>query len=374
MAEALRNFDLNLEEARVESGLSNIASFEEYKFRRDALISYNTDQMITNLGERFNVILSTYQYEIKDGQLWGKDMNEPFMNSLVRGRDYRREYGNPVDFRRENSELIGFEKIQRVMADENTPEGTVMLSISPPGLEGSTYKNRFMDIHTKKIDDRGRVFVESQRVSSGLNLDETKEKVSAFADIEIDDSDPAASFLEQPILIGKGLTPNDIKFYFYREHDYMDEKTFEVIKRSVAHLTCEYAESLVSRPSNKAYHRLLFNAIINKADSVLETIRKDGPQAVEKIIPIPTAYHIKQEVQDYGHKEVKEVMAGCGVSGGYDLNENQKDSPNSISDFDPKKERVLCCTCPFCKEKVEAKIAKGKIECPSCKKTAKWED
>lgn len=374
MAEALRNFDIAHEEARAERELFGITSIEDYRFRREALISYNTDQMITNLGERFNVILSTYQYEIKGGQLWGKDMNEPFMNSLVRGRDYRRTHGNPVDFRREDAELIGFEKIQRVMTDENTPEGTVMLSISHPGLEGSTYKNRFMDIHTKKVDDNGRVFVESQRVSSGLSLDETKEKVSAFADIEIDDSDPAASFLEQPILIGKGLTPDDIKFYFYRDHDYMDEKTFEVIKKSTAHLTFEYAESLVSRPSDKAYHRLLFNAIINKADSVLETIRKDGPQAIEKITPIPTVYHISQEIQDYGYKEVKEVMAGCGISGGYDMSKEQGDSPNSVADFDTKKERVLCCTCPFCKEKVEAKIAKGKIECPSCKKTAKWED
>ena len=374
MAETLRNFDIAHEEARAERELFGITSIEDYRFRREALISYNTDQMITNLGERFNVVLSTYQYEIRNGQLWGKDMNEPFINSLVRGRDYRREHGSPVDFRREDAELIGFEKVQRAMTDENTPEGTVMLSISPPGLEGSTYKNRFMDIHTKKIDDRGRIFVESQRVSSGLSLDETKEKVSAFADIKIDDSDTAASFLEQPILIGKGLTPEDIKFYFYREHDYMDEKTFDVVKKSVAHLTTEYAESLVKNPLDRDYHRLLFNAILNKADEVAEQIKKEGLEAVEKVIPLPTIYHIRQEIQNYGYKEVKEIMAGCGLSGGYDLTDEQGDSPNSVSEFDPKKDKILCCTCPFCKEKVEAKIAKGKIECPNCKKSAKWSD
>jgi hypothetical protein len=30
--------------------------------------------------------------------------------------------------------------------------------------------------------------------------------------------------------------------------------------------------------------------------------------------------------------------------------------------------RILCCTCPFCKEQVEAVIEKGKIHCPKCKK------
>jgi hypothetical protein len=374
MVEALPNFDVALEEARAERELANISSIEDYRLVREALVSYNTDQMITNLGERFNVILSTYQYEIKDGQLWGKDMDEPAINSFKRGRDYRREHGNPVDFRREEAEVVNFGKIQSVMVDENTPEGTIMLSISPQGLEGSTYKNRFMDIHTKKIDKGRRIFVESQRVSSGLSIEETKEKAQAFADIKIDDSDPAASFLEQPIIIGKGLTPEDIKFYFYREHDYMDEKTFDVVKKSVAHLTTEYAESLVKNPLDRDYHRLLFNAILNKADEVAEMIKTEGLEAVEKVIPLPTIYHIRQEIQDYGYKQVKEIMAGCGISGGYDLTDEQGDSPSSVSEFDPKKDKILCCTCPFCKEKVEAKIAKGKIECPNCKKSAKWSD
>jgi len=374
MAEGLSNFDIAAEEARVDRELSNVTSLEEYKFKRDALISYNTDQMITNLGERYNVILSTYQYELKDGKMWGKDMDEPAIDSFIRGRDHRRKHGNPVDFRREDAEVAGFQKIQSIMADENTPEGTIMLSISPPGLEGSIYQNRFMDIHTKKKDKNGRAYVESQRVSSGLSIEENIEKASAFADIEIDESDPAASFLEQPILIGNTLTPDDIKFYFYREHDYMDEKTFEVIKKSVAHLTHEYAESMVKKPHDKQYRRLLFNTILNKADETFERIKREGLDVVEKIAPILTAYNIQSEVKNYGSQEVREVQAGCGKSGGYDLTESQSDSPNSVSEFDPKKEKILCCTCPFCKRAVEAVISKGRITCPECNKSAKWSD
>ncbi len=31
---------------------------------------------------------------------------------------------------------------------------------------------------------------------------------------------------------------------------------------------------------------------------------------------------------------------------------------------------ILCCTCPFCKKKVEAKIFDGQIHCPNCKESA----
>jgi len=374
MAEILPNFEISHEEARVQNELSNITSIEEYRLRRDALISYNTDQMITNLGERFNVILSTYTYEIYDGKLWGKDMDEPFMDTLIRGRDFRREHGNPVDFRREESEVTGFKKIQEIMTDENTPVGTVILSISQPGLEGSTYTNNFNDLHIKRMDGEGRIYVESQRVSSGLSLEETCEKVAAFGQIDLDESDPAASFLEQPIVIGDKLTPEDVKFYLYREHDYMDEKTFNAIKSSVKHLISEYAESLVKNPTQRQYHRLLYNTILNKADEVAEKIKTEGIDVVGKISPITTMYFVKQEIRDYGYKEVKEVRAGCGISGGFDLKETQNNSSYSVSEFDPKKEKILCCTCPFCKKEVEAKIAKGKITCPECSKSASWND
>ena len=374
MAEVLSNFDILQEEERVQRELSNVTSLEEYKFKRDALISYNIDQMITNLGERYNVILSTYQYEIKDGKLWGKDMDEPAIDSFIRGRDHRRKHGNPVDFRREDAEVVGFKKIQDMMVDENTPVGTIMLSISSQGKEGSTYKKRFMDLHEKQVDENGIVYMKSQRISSGLSIEENIEKAQAFADIEIDDSDPAASLLEQPILIGNSLTPDDIKFYFYREHDYVDEKTFEVIKKSVAHLTAEYAESIVKKPHDKQYRRLLFNTILNKADETFERIKREGLDVVEKIIPIPTAYNIQSEIKNYGTQEVREIQAGCGKSGGYDLTESQGDSVNSVSEFDPKKEKILCCTCPFCKRAVEAVISKGRITCPECNKSAKWSD
>lgn len=36
--------------------------------------------------------------------------------------------------------------------------------------------------------------------------------------------------------------------------------------------------------------------------------------------------------------------------------------------------RTLCCTCPYCKEQVEAIIEDGTIKCPKCLKEAPWSD
>jgi len=373
MPEILGNFDIGLEEARAQS-LEKIVSMGEYRFRRDAMVSYNKEQMVKGLGERFHVVLSRYEYDINNGELWGKDMDEPAINSFIRGRDHRREHGNPVDYKREEADVIGFGKIQAIMADRNTPFGTVIMSASQPGLEGSTYNDNFIDFHTKKTDENGRVFVESQRVSSGLTMDETLEKISAFATFAIDEDDPAASLLENPIAIENSLTAEDLKFYMYKDHDYMDERTFGVIIKNVSYLIDTYAESLVSAPRDKNYHRLLANTILNKSDEVAERIKIDGVKVWEKLSPIPTGYHVGREIEAYGYREVKEVKAGCGISGGFGL--VGEESVKSVADFDPKKERILCCTCPFCKEKVEAVIKNGRIKCPrsECGKSAKWED
>lgn len=370
MTEALGNFNISHEEARVRNEFLNITSIEQYRHRRDALISYNTDQMITNLGERFNVILSTYTYEIRDGELWGKDMDEPFMETLVRGRNYRKEHGNPLDHRREEAEVVGFSKIQKIMTDESTPIGSIILSVSPPGLEGSTYANNFVDIHTKKQDEKGKIYVESQRVSSGLTIEETKEKVSAFAAIEVDENDPAASFLEQPIFVGDKLTAEDIRFYFYREHDYMDERTFNTIKKGAFHLISEYAKSMVQRPDDRNYHRLLYNAVLNKADEIYERIKVEGVETVGRISPIRTNQYIRQEIMEYGNQKVKEVRAGCGISGGFDLKETQNAS-YSVSEFGAKKDKYgeRNFKCPACKKENVRPHNKLLSRCQHCRST-----
>ncbi len=71
-----------------------------------------------------------------------------------------------------------------------------------------------------------------------------------------------------------------------------------------------------------------------------------------------------------GTLEEMQQLAGC-AGGGKD-----KDTVNSITpragELGDKK--ILCCTCPFCKEKVEAEIKDGTITCPKCAKSAPWKE
>ncbi len=371
MVEVLRNYDVALDVKRAQEGLAEAASLEDYQRKKNELVSYNKDQMVTNLSERYNVILSTYSYDVRDGELWGKDMGEPFMQSLKRGRDYRREYGSSIDYRREDAEVIGFKKIQDVMTDEDTPIGTMMLSVSPPGLEGSTYSHNFIDIHTKKIQESGEVYVESQRVSSGLSIEEYGEKISAFAEIAIDFDDPGAYFLENPIAIENTLTPDDLKFYLYKEHEHMDEETFTLIKENVSCLIERYAEAVVERPDFTQEHRILYNAVLNKADVIARGIQGDGLENFRASINFYDDYDEQQDIEYYGYQEVKVVSAGCGLSGGYNVSREASSSPFSVIEFgvgsDKYGERNF--KCPSCRKENKRPYNKLLDRCQYCKST-----
>ena len=70
--------------------------------------------------------------------------------------------------------------------------------------------------------------------------------------------------------------------------------------------------------------------------------------------------------------ELKRLQQIPGCAGGG----NTMDSvtPREVKLEDNKK--ILCCTCPFCNEEVEAVIAGGRITCPKkgCGKSVKWKD
>ena len=86
------------------------------------------------------------------------------------------------------------------------------------------------------------------------------------------------------------------------------------------------------------------------------------------------SYPTIQEVEILGRQPVRQAMIGCGSSGGFNVDAN---SPFSVKDKDNKNagdKKILCCTCPFCKEQVEAEIGGGRITCPNCKKSASWKN
>src|SRR5690606_6830339 len=106
--------------------------------------------------------------------------DEPFMNMLIRGRDYRREHGKPIDHSREDAEVEGFAKIEQTLCSPDTAVGTMMISISPPGEKGSSYTHNFYDIFTLAPDKQGDRYIEARRYSSALSNEEYSLKATAI--------------------------------------------------------------------------------------------------------------------------------------------------------------------------------------------------
>ena len=118
------------------------AGFEE---RLEVETAYIDRQLKTDLGERLDVEKSTYTFEIRDGKLYEPGRSEPFEDVMRRGIGRR-----SVDLPREYAEIAGFRgTIQAFIADPDTPEGSLVVDISPRGLPGSNYQKNYFDVHMK---------------------------------------------------------------------------------------------------------------------------------------------------------------------------------------------------------------------------------
>ncbi len=187
-------------------------------------------QIETHLRERFNVLISTVEYGISNGHLVRKGKNEPFIESIKRGRDFiQRLSPDAVDFDREDAEIIGFEEIDRFFSNERRPLESKMLSISLRGGEGSKYQHNYYDIFTLK-EHNGERYVELSRYSSALSAKDYAIRLGLPTDPPPTD----AQFLATPIPLMDSFSAEQIHKLLHKEHDYMDPLEFEGIWNSEA--------------------------------------------------------------------------------------------------------------------------------------------
>jgi hypothetical protein len=76
----------------VERGIAYNINLE-----KDKSPLYRRRQIETHIGERLNTLLSRTEYKLKDGQIFGKGENEPFINVIKAGVGH----GNTEDRLRE---------------------------------------------------------------------------------------------------------------------------------------------------------------------------------------------------------------------------------------------------------------------------------
>lgn len=303
--------------------------------------TYIRTQLETHLKERFHVLLSTVEYGIVDGHLVRQGASEPFIKSIIRGRDILRRFTtNPEDFDREDAEVDGFKgTIDPFLSNSKTPLGTKVLSIS---LQGGKYEHNFYDIFTLKRKGEQR-YVELSRYSSALN---TVDYAKILPGMNPNSPPTAADFLRNPIPITNiFITAERIHKSLHKEHGYMTETDFQEIWRGVQPAVSNY---LLNRDANS------FNAILNLADKVWENQkrRKEGKSNIDYTNYVPT----RARLREIGDEEVRQVSGGCPGKSGAD------DSPYSTSEFadmdykfdqpGPCKEcggDVKCGPCGICK-------------------------
>lgn len=276
--------------------------------KRRRLDSYTRRQLETHIGERFNALLSVTNYELKDGIICGQNMDEPFMDSIIRGRNFRRIHGDPIDFDRETAEVIGFAKIEKFMAEAE--EGEMIMSISKPG---GSYPHNFTDVYIKKRD-----YVEARRYSTALTTEEYVGFARSQGLITPDDASDSF-FLENPFQIRTFENADDVHQAIHKEHKFITEEEFAEILRECAPLIIAYINALAS--GDLELQKITFNAVLNRADDV----HSDWTEGREV-----------REIGDtsvLGQREVREVLTGCGSSSGFSMTKDGKSAPFSVSEF-----------------------------------------
>lgn len=322
---------------------------------KEVLNAYTRKQLETHLGERLNVLLSSTRYEIINEQIYGQDTAEPFMDSLIRGRNYRRLSGNPIDFDRENAEVIGFSKIQEQLTSQAAQVGTMMLSVSPKGAEDSTYQHNFYDVFTLKRDDKGK-YIEAKRYSSGLSIDETAEKLKEGMLLYSEEVPTPEQFLENPIVVNNPFfeTAEDIHKFLHKEHKYTRKEEFDKGLRMVGFLITSYVNGLSENLSSYEIN-LRLNAVVNGFDIAMGE-SKDRLSHF-KNVEISTLLNSNEYVRYLGNQPVRPVMTGCGFSG---------NMPNYQGVFIPGQNKTAFSVAEFAV--LKDRFGKRTFDCPDCGK------
>lgn len=334
---------------------------------KERLDAYTKRQLETHLGERFNVLLSETRYEINEGKIFGENTNEPFMQMLERGIEYRKQHGNSVDFEREEAEVIGFRKVEQKLTKNDAEIGTMLLSVSPPGEEDSIYKHNFYDVFTLKEDKKGR-FIEAVRYSSSLTIEEYQDKLKPLKEFE--DIPKDSDFLKEPILVDKNLfkTSDEVHSYLHKNHEFITKEEFDQLISIVSPLITSYVNTMSEKPFDNNLQLLTYNAILNKADVAIKIVKsKDEENQMEKYIN-QSRFSTKMDIFMLGRQPVRVTSTGCGASGGFSVSQNLNTtaSPFSVSEFGVKNKQEEWFSCPKCKYKASGPIGDT---CPGCRLT-----
>lgn len=316
------------------------------------------------LGEKFD----EYFYEVKNDpdsneSYFASGNNEPIKNTYKKAIQKREEEG--LDASREAAEQEGFEALEKALAV--SPDGTMAVWVSPPGEKKDGYGDysfTFIAQAVDKIDGRKIRMIPYRNEFSEKEHNNYLSRLTGQEVAHEKDTD----FLSSPHLVrADGLyTPEDVLEFIgeqekfeasWREEFY--QKAMPIIRWYITLVK----ENASDERLNEALHALENFAIAFRDNRDVALSDKLSSNNYDTYLGSAQGF-----VEAWGKTPPPLARGSCGATG------DKTPTPMEMQEEFGKKERILCCTCPFCKKEVEAKIAKGRIECPECRKSAKWED
>ncbi|HWY80163.1 MAG TPA: hypothetical protein VNW29_07435 [Candidatus Sulfotelmatobacter sp.] len=317
-----------------------------YAESKRSLDAYIDMQLQTHLGERLHVGISQLQHNIVDGELRVADTNESLLEMLDRGRTYRRKHGNRVDWDREEAEVVGFARIQEELADSETPVGTMMFFVSPPGNieQGSNYQKNYFDAYWKIAKNKVLAF----RYTSGLTPEESHQRLRLVdSRYDRDETPSDAEMIANPVKIESGTkgleNPDALHNFMHVNHQHMSKQKFDVVMLACQPLREDYKQSLRDNPDNLREHKRRLNILMNYADNVSQELESVSDGKVIALFQpqkdVRPWFPSKIDKAALARQEVRVVKTGCGSSGG------EVSSPYSVAEHASHKEGSICPTC-----------------------------
>ncbi|HSD98962.1 MAG TPA: hypothetical protein VLB73_04725 [Patescibacteria group bacterium] len=344
---------------------------------RNELNAQTAFSVETFIGERLNVGLSQFRYDLRDGKLYGQGMTEPLVDMISRGRDCRDSVAADIDKPRQDAEVEQFEKIEKIFGNPDTKPGTTIISLSPPGQEGSAYSHNFYDVFVLSEDaDTDTRFVEARRYASSLCLEEYKERAeqldSAYFD-EYKNGPMDSYYLSHPLLVDTKSplsgNPDALHASLQQGHEFLSTEDFVQVRRSIAGLVTSYINTLCDTPDDEQFLNITLNAIMNQADHTADALRRSVRVFVgQQKIDVPLGPVSRLDITKLGKQPVRQVATGCGSSSGFDTGKSEASNVSSfgLRDFGTDKLGNRTFDCPECGEMNIRPVNETIPECQHC--------
>ena len=231
--------------------------------------AYIGQQLQTDLGERLDVAKSTFVYEIRDGKLYEPGRPEPFEETIKRGNGR-----NPIDAQRDKAELGSFTGvIQDFLAEDDTPDGTTILSVSPRGQVGSFEEKNFFQVYIREGKQ-----VKGARYYSDLTNAEYRRKIISINPIYetlLSEKPTDVDLKSSPVVVPSYLDYSDpdklARFLLGREVGMPEEQLDEVVE-AVTPLVTSYINTLIDNPEDLYWLEKNYRALLNGAHEASEQV------------------------------------------------------------------------------------------------------